>query len=74
MIGYYLTSSLATVVFFVAKDVKLIKPIFDFLYAALVLDLSIALIGILFFANLLKFGYVYGKQLLDLSKEFVKKV
>ncbi|MBW2984260.1 hypothetical protein KY361_04045 [Candidatus Woesearchaeota archaeon] len=69
MMGFYLASSLLTVVFFVAKEVKIIKPIFDFLYKAYVLDISIALISILFIAHLLKLGSVYGKQLVEICRQ-----
>ena len=69
MFGFYLGSSLLTVILLIAKDVKLIKPVFDFLYKAYVLDLSIALISILFIANILKLGSVYGKQLVEICKE-----
>ena len=73
MVGFYLASSLAAVIMFIAKDAKLVKPIFEFFEAAYVLHISIALVFILFFAHLLRIGNIYLKQLIELTKERLKK-
>jgi cytochrome bd-type quinol oxidase subunit 1 len=69
MAAYYLAASFLTVILFVAKDTLAVKPIFDFFTKAFVLPMTIAMIFILFFANVLKLGSVYGKELLEISKE-----
>jgi hypothetical protein len=73
MFGFYLSSSLLTVIAFIAKDTRLIKPIFEFFSKALVLPISIALILILFFAHGIKLGHTYGKKYYPELVKIIKK-
>lgn len=78
MYGFYLASSLAAVIVFIAKDARFIAPIFDFFSKAYVLPMSIALIFILFFAHAFKLGNIYGKEygkkLIELCKQKISEL
>lgn len=67
--GTYLASALLTVIFFIAKDVSWIKPVFDFLYRAYILDISIALVSIVFFANMMQLVRANTKRLIVFCKK-----
>ena len=69
MTGFYLAAALATVALFIAEDTQLIKPLFDFFSRAYVLPISIALVAIVFFANLFRLCSVYSMQLYKIARK-----